>query len=418
MTDKPANAPGRRLRSTGLLLLLALPHGTLAAQGFHTEPSCWNEPRVYHTGSPPAELANRVTVIKAPADVIPSGTAVVSPNGAYRFWVRNPDTAEPGPWGAGLVIGAERAQNSVVLFSEVSGRINPSWVNEKLIFVRVPWGRVTFTDLIVDAEENTIIYQEQAIYGENAFRQYQEACGEACPCTTTTTTTATTTATTPAAATEPNPQMPAALPGEDAMIGLLTLPSVFGPEEPGMGDADWQRSPVPVYASPQQGARKLAELDAPADFATREYTYEKKAVVVYEQRPGWYLIGLRGDKRAWLSAKSTADYYPIGELLVRRLSYLNEHWNRKLWQAPTTYRGWNSRLKAGDSDGDVELPVRVTDSLTVGEGLWLQIETLRNDPCTAGEVDQSGNPVIVDRGWIPAYAENGELVAGFYSRGC
>jgi hypothetical protein len=373
--------------------------GAAQQDQFHTEPSCWDEPRIYHSGLPPAELAQRVTIIDSPANVVPDSEAQVSPNSAYRFWVRNPDTSQPGPWGAGIVVDAEQPRHTLLLFNKVSSTISPEWLNEKLVFVRVPWGRTRFTDLIFDVEKKQIIYQEQAIYGENAFNQFKQACGDNCPCEQ------------PAAA-EPNPRMPEALPGEDAMIGLLAIPGVFGSPESAEAGGTFQRRPVPVYAAPEQGARKLGEPGAAEDFESMEYTYEGLAAVVYAQRPGWYQVGLADGRRGWISAKSPSEFFPASALLTRRLAYLNEHWNRKVWESPTTYRGWNSKLKQTGTESRVEIPVNILDSRRVGNGLWLQIETLTSSPCEAGQ------PMVVDRGWIPAYAQSGALVAGYFSRGC
>lgn len=260
---------------------------------FHTEPACWDGPRVFHTGVPPAELANRVHLIEVPATVTPPGEPAPSPNGAYAFWVRNPDTTGPGPWGAGLIVDVEQAERLALVFDDIAQPIQPRWINEKLIFVRAAWGRIAFSDLILDVEKRELVYHERAVYGQAAFEQAQQARGGRCPCE----------EISPPPADQPA-NMPAASPGPDALIGLLTLPSIFGPPETGGVVPATQPVPVPVYDAPTAGARKLGEPGTPEVFEFREYTYEGAAAVVYAERPGWYQIGLADGSRAWLSATS------------------------------------------------------------------------------------------------------------------
>ena len=56
--------------------------------------------------------------------------------------------------------------------------------------------------------------------------------------------------------------------------------------------------------------------------------------------------------------------------------------------------------------------MNILEARSIGDGLWLHVETLDESPCNGG------TPKVVDRGWIPAYAASGALVAGYYSRGC
>ena len=72
-----------------------------------------------------------------------------------------------------------------------------------------------------------------------------------------------------------------------------------------------------------------------------------------------------------------------------------------------------SRLVEGHApDASDEHAVNILEARSIGDGLWLHVETLDESPCNGG------TPKVVDRGWIPAYAASGALVAGYYSRGC
>jgi len=407
--------------AASLLVLACMPLSGHSQAGtrFHTDPACWSEPRIYHPGPPNEQQADQVHLIETPAAAPAPGEPVTAPNGAYRFWVRNPDTSRRGPWNAGLIVDVERESRPTLLFENVADPINPRWLNEKLIFLRVAWGRRVFSDLIFDVEARALIYHEQAIYGANAYHQFQQACGEQCPCTgqgppqPDAQQSATTSPPPVRPATASAGLMPPAKPGPDALIGLLKLPTIFGAPEAGGVVATDHPTPVPVYAAPEAGAKKLGEPAEPHDFERKEYTYEGAAAVVYAKQPGWYQIGMANDTKAWLSAKSAGEYLPIGQLLKARLAYLNQHWNRKLWESPTTYKGWNSRLKKGkDAAEDVEISADILEYRTLGKHLWLRIETYDHSVC------EGGARRIVDQGWIPAYSEDGKLVADYYARGC
>lgn len=374
-----------------------------ADDAFHSSPACWDAPRHYHSGPPPPELADRVHLIETPALPVP-GDETVSPNGAYRFWVRNPDTAKPGPWGAGIIVDTGKEKRLTLLIENVAQPVAPRWINEKLIMLRIVWGRIAFSDLIVDVERGEIIFHEQVNDGTIAWQQARESCEGACPC-----------GGTPVAAEEPPTRpvdgiMPAATPGDGAIIGLLLLPTIFGPpEQGGVVPAD-QPVPVPVYEAPEGGAKKLAELGRIEDFEYREYTYEGAAAVVYEQRPGWYRIGIRaalehGRSTAWISAKSAGEFLGLGDFLVNAQTYLNEHWDGYVWTAPENgMRTGLSRLKRERApQAREEYAVHIQEIREIGDGVWFKVETLRG-AC-------QGNSTVVDRGWVPAYSADGALVA-------
>lgn len=410
------------------LVLFASAHAQGGDAGFHTSPACWDKPRIYHAGDPPQEIADQVHLVEAPPGADGPGEATVSPNGAYRFWLRQPITTRPGPWGAGIIVDTEHQRHRVLLLENVIQPINPRWLTEKLIYLRVIWGRVVFSDIIYDVEANAVIYHEIARDGQIAFQQFQQAeCPTAelpadhmgqqadAPAVGTQPPVAPVVAEAPLPPDDELPEqpdvMPASKPGTGVMIGLVTLPTIFGPPETGGIVPAENPVPVPVYAAPEAGAAKVAEPDHPDDFQYQEYTYEGAAAVVYQQVPGWYQIALSDGQKVWLSAKSAGEYLPIGELLTQRPAYLNEHWDRKLWESPYIYKGWNSRLPHVEGDR-VEHAVRIKAYQQTPNGLWLQIETLSTNGCGGGV------PRVVDQGWIPAYATTGQLVAGYHSRGC
>jgi hypothetical protein len=49
------------------------------------------------------------------------------------------------------------------------------WVNEKLIFIRVHWGRILGTDMIFDTEKNEFTYREMIVDGTILYQQTRQA---------------------------------------------------------------------------------------------------------------------------------------------------------------------------------------------------------------------------------------------------
>ena len=106
---------------------------------------------------------------------------------------------------------------------------------------------------------------------------------------------------------------------QDRVIGLLTLPEVFG----GEACAPFEPRPVPLYAEPAS-KREVASIrvdqywsfaphggceglevsvhrgSAKAELPTREYAYEAPAAIALDERNGWFKIRL-SDGAAWVA---------------------------------------------------------------------------------------------------------------------
>src|SRR4030095_4341285 len=91
----------------------------------------------------------------------------------------DPDFSAPPPWSTRVIIEAERPEATVVeLRNPGNGAAYAIWLNEKLVLVRVWWGRVIGADVIVDAEKGEIVWKETVRAGEIPFEQ---ARGQPCP---------------------------------------------------------------------------------------------------------------------------------------------------------------------------------------------------------------------------------------------
>ena len=141
---------------------------------YHTPPDRWSEPRDFQTPFDPY-WADRVVLDRVAVGQI-EGERTLSPNKAYWFVVAPADTGKPGPSSATVYIFNERGHLIRLEFPDIgSGAPRPSWINEKLLFVRVWLGRVLGIDLILDVEKEQIIYREMTHWGCDAFQQAQQA---------------------------------------------------------------------------------------------------------------------------------------------------------------------------------------------------------------------------------------------------
>ncbi len=272
---------------------------------FHTNPACWEGPRMVQTGLPPAELRQRV-VFSARRAPEPELEAMPSPNGAYRLWVRNPDTTRPGPWNATLLVDVERDDLLSVDLRDIAQPVSPRWINEKLLYLRVAWGRVAFSDLIVDVEQGEILYEEVTRWAAEAFDQYRLTCGGQCPC---------------------------------------------APEAGAVLEATEPPIPRPAPGEPTQ-----------LDF------------------------------------------------LVSSLAYLDGDWDGRVFTAPGEGSFVRSALHGARARAETD--AEVLEVRRVGDGLWLRVRLFARNRC-----DDPRAP-SVHQGWVPAYSEEGRLVAWHHPGGC
>lgn len=153
-----------------LIISLIFVGGRASAETFHTRPSCWTEPRIFHTDERFRDLEiERV-------DGALGSHSVPSPNGAYRFQVVMEESGSNPPWNANLLIYNERPYLLRIRLPDISQRqaVEARWINEKLVFVRVWWGRIAGTDLVIDAEREAILLEDAVYEGSQPFRQFRQ----------------------------------------------------------------------------------------------------------------------------------------------------------------------------------------------------------------------------------------------------
>lgn len=212
---------------------------------------------------------------------------------------------------------------------------------------------------------------------------------------------------------------------QDRVIGLLTLPEVFGRE----ACAPFEPQPVPLYAGPAS-TREVASIrvdqywsfaphggceglevsvhrgNAKAELPTREYAYEAPAAIALDERDGWFKIRL-SDGAAWVGPAKHHQFLPLSELFDQALTAMTDQFTGRLRREPD-----------GELVGERWEPhqdVRVIDIRRVGDRQWLHVEVMTHNICDA---NINVEPRAIARGWMPAHSDAGEPTVWFAARGC
>lgn len=156
-----------------MILLLGICTATGADTDWHTPPGEWNQPRIYHRPFD-ERFASQILLNRcAVPSMLPE--LKMSPNDVYWFAIISPNRTKNGPWHTDVLIDIERDYLLRIQFRDIHYCRDIEWVNEKLLRIRVWWGRICATDLIVDVEQEQIIYKEMVWYGLVPYQQFQQA---------------------------------------------------------------------------------------------------------------------------------------------------------------------------------------------------------------------------------------------------
>ena len=152
----------------GVLIAVATLLEQLSAQATKTLPSCESSKVNYSAFD--SRFADKIVLRKSGSDdVVPENAKKFSPQHTRWFSTKGPDFTKPGPWTTTLLISGRNSDASSLELSFVdhgNGGVAAEWMNEKLLFVRVWWGRIVSTDLILNVEEMSFPYREMANYGD------------------------------------------------------------------------------------------------------------------------------------------------------------------------------------------------------------------------------------------------------------
>jgi hypothetical protein len=164
---------------------------------------------------------------------------------------------------------------------------------------------------------------------------------------------------------------------------------VIGYLEPTTEDA----VPHPVFDRPDLGGRIVAHVATANPERTLTITggipYK---IIVRERRAGWFRVALTEETEgeplpAWVQA-SRIWRFRAAASEAEQLRLATGAWGR------------------GDPD------VRTLGTRRIGDVLWVEIEVLNHSFCVGQD------PVVRERGWIPAHAPSGAINIWYSSRGC
>ncbi len=405
---KPALLHSQKLWATKLLArCLLLLFSVAAAQAqqshFHTPPSCWDSPRLYHAGKLDVGSADQIEVgLLQPSIGIELATKtspdLIAPNRAYRLWNQVIYEADASPWRHRVVVDVEGGRWHTLSFADVASPVMPVWISEKLLYMRVMWGRVTFEDVIWDVEQNGIIYRETVLDGYSAYTQFKQSCQENCACATS----------------SPAQEWPQSRPAEDQAIGLVLLPTVYGAGETGGVRASESGQAVDVYREANANSQVVARPQKPVHFESEAYSYEAGAAVVFGRRDGWLRVKLRGQPvdSGWIQEDSERTFLSLAELLPKRLAYLNSAWDGVEYSSLTP-TGYAQKSPFFDPErSSEEIPVEIYEVRETASGYWVQLAFHLSHPC------ESGAGGLSEKVWVPAFNRSGQKTIWFWSRGC
>ena len=150
------------------ILLAALASINTFRHGRAQEPSKCGSTRVHYAAFDDS-YSSRFQIKSPRLDVqLPTKDKIFSTQHTHWLIEALPDTMKSGPWTTRVYIGAKESAPEVELrfIDEANGGVSARWLNEKLIFGEVWWGRIYATDFIFDIEQQKYIYREMAHFGE------------------------------------------------------------------------------------------------------------------------------------------------------------------------------------------------------------------------------------------------------------
>lgn len=139
------------------------PSQAAPAQRAQTSPNCSEAPVTYSTFD--LSFAKRI-VLETTTDVPKDGIREFAPQDSRWLMNVGPSDTRSGFRTGIIYIGSARSHEALKMsFVDISEYpVQVRWLNEKLLFGRVWWGRILSTDFILDVEKRHFIYEEMANY--------------------------------------------------------------------------------------------------------------------------------------------------------------------------------------------------------------------------------------------------------------
>ena len=166
-----------RILFGSFLLLMSI--NNVFSREWHTTPDKWKEPRMFHSEfDNNYESRIRISQVKLEKKVLERNEKErnYSPNKTYWFVIYSPDTMKPGPWSTEIRVFNEREYIiKIELLDHAAQYVTKTkWINEKLLYIELWWGRVFGTYFIFDAEKEKVVIKEMVHDGGIPFQQWQQ----------------------------------------------------------------------------------------------------------------------------------------------------------------------------------------------------------------------------------------------------
>lgn len=130
-------------------------------------PDCWTRARNYQTDVDDWDWPSR-TKIDRVATTKPEIVSL-SPNGAYYFALEEQPRKS-------IIVFAEKDGMVRLSFTDARSITDAKWINEKLLYARVWWGRVAATDFVFDVEQERVLLTVSTHDGAVAMEQSRDSC--------------------------------------------------------------------------------------------------------------------------------------------------------------------------------------------------------------------------------------------------
>lgn len=157
-----------------LVGILNITSGLASGNSWHTSPDQWKEPRIFHSAFQ-NEFKDRLEIGRDVFSIIPTEQHW-SPNKAYYYMILFPDTSKANcPWDTIVSIYNEKDYLVQIRIKDHSNSFPKiQWINEKLLYIEIWWGRVIGTYMIFDVEKEKTIYREMIQDGTIPYQQWNE----------------------------------------------------------------------------------------------------------------------------------------------------------------------------------------------------------------------------------------------------
>jgi len=159
-----------RLRSPALAALaFAVWICIQICQAQQPQPSlaCDDRQVLYH--APDSEFDRRIKIVMSKERAPEASKKEISPQGTHYVVHEEPDFRNARPWTSNVVVGRAHVEDKIIKISFIehgNGGVQTYWINDKLLFLQVWWGRLLSTDLVLDVDQGVFLYREEAYYGE------------------------------------------------------------------------------------------------------------------------------------------------------------------------------------------------------------------------------------------------------------